>query len=244
MYKISFRRRWFHSCALALAISIPLTSHAESRPRMIRPLVATSPTATLENAIQHLEMLNHQHTTNYGDATSITHSFGGVRTDGGLTRVDTSPILTSAVKSALLAEFRRVVVKIPGSAQHAYNVSVDGPNDSVLARFVRSHMQLSLGVINKSDPNWRWTTSSLLLLNQRLQTVFHDHVQSNYSSTPKSWAVVTIGDRGTVFMSLAGQILETGASETVVFNERTLHMSPEMGATSNDRLYLMHYLSK
>lgn len=173
---------------------------------------------------------------------------GGFNTLGGFTIVDTRAILTPEIGELLLNEYRKVVPRDDSKTQQSYALSDNMPVKGPVANFMTAHKNLVLAVLNAEGENWRWEISSLLLLSQKLQDGFHDHMSDAERANPRYQmsrinAGVSLRFPGSVFQSYTdpNDVYYSQAGETSIFNEGALHQSPD-GAEL--RFYLLHWFSR
>lgn len=178
----------------------------------------------------------------------IEHQYGGFNILGGFTALKTNELLSTQVAKALLTEYRKVVPRDDSKTQQSYPIDPRSRVEGPVPDFMRAHKDLTLAVLNVNGVHWKWDISSLLLVSQKLQDGFHDHLQPNERSDPQHQvtrqnAGVSLGFFGTVFRSPNDEteLYRSEAGETTIFNEGALHQSPD-GARA--RLYLLHWFSR
>jgi hypothetical protein len=194
------------------------------------------PSAAVELSIARLDQLANQISRHEIESAKI---FGGFEVLGGLTSIDTSDIINREFTDALMLEYHKTVQVDPLLTQQAYFVDPKSTDANLVSDFMKTHARLMLNIMNENGSKWQWSSSSLLLLNERIQPVFHNH--DTTLNRGRAWGVVSLKSAGTIFRSMSNEIHATHEGESSVFNDQTWHMSPH---GPSNRLFLLHFFSQ
>jgi hypothetical protein len=178
----------------------------------------------------------------------VVHHYGGFDVLGGFTTLNTGELIEPAVGDFLLKEYQKLVPADESKTQQSYSLSPGAQIKGPVAKFMVAHKDLTLATLNATGENWSWSISSLLLVSQKLQDGFHDHLTpteraDSNNKVRRQNAGVSLRHPGTVFRSPTDEqdIYHSKPGESTIFNEGALHQSPD-GAYL--RLYLLHWFSR
>jgi hypothetical protein len=183
---------------------------------------------------------------NLGDA-KVSEHHGGMHVLGGFSILDTKHLITPEIYRELLAEYRKLVPKDRSVTQQSFYVPPESKQRGLVPELIRAHRDVSLQALRQRDPAWISHGSSLLLLNQQLQSEFHDHLTDAERRDPqhrvcRQNASTGIHRLGTLFNSPRDdEPFQSQSGDTAIFNEGARHMSPP---DAHDGFFMLHFFAK